>query len=121
MNNAPRLLHFIVMMIVGGCLMSTSLVAVTADHKRLDLTFACAANNDLYATVSRSGCRCSRYKTPAEAIEKAPPSSGVLLLADGYPTSRLLVGPELIQRAADKHLRLYIEYPEGFPGQPLGP
>src|SRR5690349_12176734 len=104
-----------------GALMVPLSIAVSADANHLAVTFACAVGNDLYTAVARSGYRCPRYGTPEEAIRKAAPSSGVLLLADEYPAARLQIGPELMDRAAEKHLHLYIEYPEGLPGQPAGP
>lgn len=118
MNNLSRsvriLLFFTTLTLLN--LMSV----MTAAKQQMDLTFACEAVNDLYVAVKASGFRCRRYDTPSQAIEKAPPDSGVLLLADGYPAARLAVGPALMRRAEEKRLRLYIEYPESLPGQPDG-
>ena len=115
MDSPLQLLQFVLPALI--ILFSTT---ARADGRQLDLTFSCAADNDLYSALVLSGYRCSRYGTPAEAIGKARPSSAVLLLADGYPTARLAVGFALLAKAAEKRLHLYIEYPEALPGQPAG-
>ena len=88
-----------------------------ADDSHPALTFCCAVDNDLYTTLLRSGYRCRRFGTPAKAISKASPNTGVLLLADSYPDKRLVVDAEMLSRAAEKRLRLYVEYPDALPGQ----
>jgi hypothetical protein len=101
---------------VGVILMPALSVAVPASaDKALNLTFCCAPDNDLYVALRQSGYRCRRYTTAAEAINKATSSSGVLLLAEGYPERRTVVEPILLDRAEQKHLKLYIEFPQALP------
>ena len=85
------------------------------------LTFACAADNDLYGVLSADGAQQRRFATPAEAIAAAAEGTGVLLLADGYPTRRTPIDPAVLAEAARKKLRLYVEYPESLPDLKIGP
>ena len=87
----------------------------------LKLVFNCSPGNDLYSVLSKSGCRCPRYDTAAEAIGRAEPGDGVLILADGYPDAITSVDSTLLDRAAEKRLRLFIEYPGSIPGLEIGP
>ena len=82
---------------------------MAATPARAQLTFACAAENDLFKLCERA----KRFDTAAAAIEAAPASSGLLILADDYPQRRVNVPAELLDRAKLKKLRLYIEYPQG--------
>lgn len=84
------------------------------------LTFACAKDNDVYAAVTAGGTQAQRFDTPADAIAQAPAGTGVLLLADGYPKTRNTVDANLLAAAAQKHLRLFIEYPAALPGMTFG-
>lgn len=80
------------------------------------LTFACGERNDLYQSVVKGGSKPARYDTPGEAVERAAAGSGVMLLADGYPTARVGVDDAIIERARAKQLRLYVEFPQAFAG-----
>ncbi len=88
------------------------------------LLFCCQADNDLFRVLSDSGLRCPRHDTPEEAIGRAPADAGVLILANGYPEQTTPIEPALLDLAAAKRLRLYIEYPGSMPGleiaQPRG-
>jgi hypothetical protein len=70
-------------------------------------TFACTADNDLFRLVPGA----KRVATPAEALDAAPDGSGVLILADGYPRTRVDLPPGFFERAKSKRLRLYVEFP----------
>lgn len=76
--------------------------------------------NDIYRMLEASGQRLKRFDTPAQAVEAADEGQGVLILADGYPQNRTKVDSSLFQMAADKRVRLYLEYPEVLPGHHLG-
>src|SRR5690606_8554659 len=63
----------------------------------------------------------ARYDTALEAVREAPEGAGVLLLADGYPDQPLPVPAEVFEIAADKDLKLYLEYPaDGVAGLSVG-
>ncbi len=81
------------------------------------LTFCCSAENDLYVALGKT--RYPRFQTPYAAIENAAPGSGVLLLADDYPARRTALDPAGFDLAAQKNLRVFIEYPAAVPGLEL--
>lgn len=95
-------------------------MAVGAEGKSLNLVFSCKPDNDLYTVLSKPGSKCPRYDTAAEAVEHAAPGSGVLMLADEYPAGMTKVDQPVLDKAAEKKLRLYIEYPAAIPGLEIG-
>ncbi|NLX23010.1 MAG: hypothetical protein GXY55_15260 [Phycisphaerae bacterium] len=84
------------------------------------VTLACPADNDLYAALRRAGRSWPRYDSAEAAIAAAPAGGTVMILADGYPERATQVADDLLERAAGKQLRLYIEYPARLPGIELG-
>lgn len=88
--------------------------SVPAAPRRFLVT--CGDDNDLYRVLIRNGMECSRYDTAKQAVESAPEGSAVLILAGGYPATPTEVDPALLTRAAQKDLRLYIEYPASLGG-----
>ena len=82
-----------------------------------ELVLSGAADNDLFLALRNSGIDCERYDDPREAIDQASRGSGVLLLAQGYPDSTTPISAGLLQKAATKGLRLYVEYPGWLPGE----
>src|ERR1700741_1274266 len=91
-------------------------VATAREKNSPHLTFCCSEQNDVFNAVSGRGVRPARHDTPESAIENAPPKSGVLLLADGYPESGPRVSADALAKAKAKGLRLYVEYPDALPG-----
>src|SRR5688572_9866150 len=85
---------------VAVCHIIVALLAATSAHAHL--TFACAADNDLFKLCAGA----KRFDTPAAAIDAAPEASGVLILADGYPRQRASLSADLLERAKQKKLRL---------------
>ena len=94
--------------------------AYAADASKATWTFSCDAENDLYRLMRDQGLQCVRYQSPAEAINAAKEGSGVLILADGYPEKPTVVEPALFDKAADKKVRLYVEYPASLPELKVG-
>ena len=84
------------------------------------LIFCCRADNDLYRVLVEQGAKSPRVEDAAAAVAKASEGAGVLLLADGYPAKPTVVAPALLEAAAAKRLRLYIEYPSALPGLEVG-
>jgi hypothetical protein len=87
---------------------------------RRPLYFSCRADNDLYRVASSSGIACSRYDHAEEAVAQAPQGSGLLILADRYPTETSNVDSKVYQDATRKRLRLYIEFPSSVPDLSVG-
>lgn len=80
----------------------------------LPLVFSCSPQNDLYRAISMGGERYPRYENALQAVNHAPPGSGVLILADGYPENATPVDSTL-EYAAQRGLRVYVEYPATLP------
>lgn len=87
---------------------------------RLNLVFCCTAENDLYRVITAGGKSFPRHGSAAEAIHSAAEGAGVLVLADGYPQKTTAIGPDAFDSAAQKRLRLYVEYPAWLPGIEVG-
>lgn len=94
--------------------------SANAGQKQLNLTFACAADNDLFTALTSSGYRCRRCATAGEAIAAAPVGSTVLILADASSQQVGSVGRDLLKARVDKDLRLYIEHGPSEPTRPPG-
>ncbi len=89
-------------------------------QERPDLTFCCSADNDLYRVLDVNGTALPRFDDPARAIRAADEGAGVLILADGYPQKTTDVDDALFELAAEKELRLYVEFPGQLPGIDVG-
>lgn len=76
------------------------------------------ANNDLYQLLKREGFTIKKFATPDAAIQAAPNGAGVFIIANEYPKIDPVnrITQALLDAAAKKGLRLYIEYPAAFPG-----
>lgn len=82
-----------------------------------NLTFCCAADNDLYALLESKNVSCQRYGTPLEAVQNAPVGTAVAVLADGYPETKTDISVGVFDLAKTRNLRLYVEYPKGLPSE----
>ena len=122
--SAPR--SFAWLCVLGGTMamaLASPAVSEEANGSRkgpAGWTFACSAENDLYRILAASRLQCPRFATAAEAVRAAPDGSGVLVLADGYPDTPTAIAPAVFDEAAQKRLRLYVEYPERLPDMKLG-
>ena len=89
-------------------------------QKKNNIILSCNENNDLYQTLIQNNVPCHRYSMPKEAIENAGEGSAVMLLADGYPDTKTITDKTLFEKAQQKKLRLYVEYPSYLPGTETG-
>ena len=94
--------------------------AQTLGRDRLGVVFSCEEENDLYRAVCNAGENWLRFDTPEKAIQYAPEKSGVAILAQGYPQETTVVKAALLDLAAVKQLRVYIEYPTEVLGLRVG-
>lgn len=86
-----------------------------------NLVFSSTANNDLFQAIQNTtGQAYDRYTDPLAAVENAPAGAGVLILADGYPNATTTIQQQVLNVAAAKNLKLYIEYPDSVPGLSFG-
>jgi len=81
------------------------------------ITLSCSEDNDLYLTLTENNIECERYATPDDAVSNAHEGSAVMILADGYPGKTTMTDSLLFKKAAEKELRLFIEYPSFLPGR----
>jgi len=85
------------------------------------VTLCCSETNDLYRVLKDNDIAAARCNSPAEAVDAAPNGSGVLILADGYPTQTTEVAGDVLAEAAKKELRLYVEFPSKVGSREFGP
>ena len=108
--------------ITGLFFMMLSVITLNASgiKEPNSINLSCKKDNDLYITLQQNNIPCMRYDTPAEAINNAGKGTGVLVLADNYPEKTTVIPPSLYEKAREKNLRLYIEYPSYLPGITIG-
>ncbi len=104
----------VIWVLVAGC----ALQGTAAEGPRLVLR--CGAENDLFRVLTASGYACQRVESNREAAERAAEGGAVLILAEGYPAATTVIEPDVLEAAARKNLRLYVEYPAALPGVELG-
>ena len=96
------------------------LLATRAAVAAAPVVFVCNEENDLYQALKRGGIETVRHETPMRAAEAAAEGSPLLVLADGYPDSRVAVDGAFFKIAEHKKLFLYVEFPAHVPGIELG-
>lgn len=78
--------------------------------KQAMLNFVCRRDNDLFQVLSGMGHELPCFASIEEAVEKAGPGSGVLVLSSAYPKPEVPISHESLINAKAKNLKLYIEY-----------
>ncbi len=73
-------------------------------------------DSDLEKVLTACEIPVTYYQNIQDAFEKAPENSGLLVLAGGYPEQTTPIPDSSYRIAANKGLRLYIEYPANVPG-----
>ncbi len=84
------------------------------------LVFCGSIENDLFQLLQGEGFTMKVVNSPADAVLSAREGSGVIIVSDNYPESKVGIGLEVYKQAKEKHLKLYIEYPSAFPGISFG-
>lgn len=104
--------------IAGLLLVWCITVTATAQSLKKSISYYGGAKNDLYLLLKAQGYLVKRYNSPEAAIQAAPAGSGVFITADGYPVpdAKNRINEALLQTAAFRKLRLYVEYPSAYPG-----
>jgi len=106
-----------------GLITMALLLGVGAEVPAVDaasLGVVCESDNDLFAVLSANKIACRRFDSAGEAVRAAETGGGVLILADGYPGKTTTIDPSLLDKAAAKKLRLYVEYPAALAGLEVG-
>jgi hypothetical protein len=92
-----------------------------AESQPLNLVVACRAENDLLRILAAQEYEVLRVDSASDAVARAPEEAGVLILADEYPERPVALDAAVFDMAAQKKLRLYMEYPSYLPDLELGP
>lgn len=108
------------MRIILASLLVLSIGAHAVASQSGKFVLACAVGNDLFQVLTSNKIACERFDSAARAVKSAKPGSGVLILADSYPAQTTEVDPALLEEAAKKKLRLYVEFPSALPGIEFG-
>lgn len=108
-------------LLAGFCFAGLFTSVMTFADASPALVFCCKPENDLARVAAECGIAFTRYDTPGQTVFSAPEHAGVLFLADEYPAKTVFVAPECFETAAQKHLRLYIEYPAALPDMMVEP
>lgn len=95
------------------CLLLT--VASGYSQKKV-IGFCGSAKNDLYMLLKNEGFKVSKYNSAFEAVTRAPNGTGVIIVADNYPGKKTAIDGSVLETAAKKKIRLYLEYPSSLPG-----
>jgi hypothetical protein len=106
-------IHFILMNCMLICLL---MPGTSSCSGKTQLSFCGSDSNDLYLLLIKENLKPIRYSTPEEAINHAPEGTGVIMVSDSYPNMSVGLSPEIVEKAKEKQLRLYVEYPSSFPG-----
>lgn len=88
--------------------------------QKLPALFCARRENDLIEALHQSGYAPELAEDTFAAIARAENGTAVLILADDYPRRGTVLTPEMLELARQKHLRLYIEYPESVLGTATG-
>src|ERR1035441_7832064 len=88
------------LLLLSAALLSSASLAFAEKQSAAPLTFCCSPQNDLYLALAKA--HYPRFETPLAAIQSAPPGSGVLLLADGYPARQTALDPAAFDLAPGK-------------------
>ena len=85
------------------------------------LSFACAADNDLFRVASENGLNPKRFDSPQAAVEAAGEGDGLLLLANGYPAKTTALEAALFETGCPEEVAGVCEVlPAFLPGTAVG-
>jgi len=101
--------------------LSWLLAPIASGRGRASLVFSCPEDNDLYRTIASNMRPPLRCATAREAIRRAAPGSGVLILARNYPQAPEPFDEKLLGDARAKRLRMYAEYTAANHAQAFDP
>src|SRR2546421_10941592 len=100
-------------------LVALAIFTCIAGDASAELTICGSADNDLVRALPAADVL--RVQNPVDAIARAKNGSAVLILADGYPETQTALPADFFDRAREKDLSLYVEYPASLPGIQPGP
>ncbi|NCB26786.1 MAG: hypothetical protein EOM62_15145, partial [Bacteroidia bacterium] len=79
-------------------------------------------DSDLFRLLRENGVEVNAIESlrPNE-VKRLPDHGALLVVADGYPSSRTAFSEEIYKIIQKKSIRLYVEYPETLPGRGNAP
>jgi len=80
----------------------------------------CDSGNDVCSVLRHNNVDFLRFTSAREAVAQAGKDAGILILADGYPDRTTIFDTDLMDAAADKGLRVYVEFPSKLPDLDVG-
>ena len=86
----------------------------------MKLSLVVQGDNDLLGILPDAGVAFDRHDTLRDAVRAAPQSSGILVLADGYPETLTPIDLDALTDAREKDQRVYVEFPDALPYQAVG-
>ncbi len=90
------------------------ILLASANPPRPVIAFCGSSTNDLFRQLKKEGIPFKHYTNVSLAVANATAGTGLIITADEYPAKRLAISPADLERAAEKKLRLYIEYPDSL-------
>lgn len=80
------------------------------------LFYAGRQDSDLFRLLRENGVAVTPIKRlHPSAAKRLPDHAALLILADGYPSSKTVMSEEIYKIIRNKSIRLYVEYPERLP------
>ena len=91
-----------------------------AQIKKTNVIICSDGPTDLTAILDINNYKYKVYANPLTAVKSAKKNSGVIFIANNYPSKRLNIDESVLKLAVKKNLKLYIEYPETSTFIPVG-
>jgi hypothetical protein len=92
------------------------ILSVSATEVKREILFCGSPDNDLHLLLQNEGFSLLHFDHPSDAIDEASKGDILIVVADGYPDTRINLGGDFFEKAHTKSLKLYIEYPSYVPG-----
>ena len=73
-------------------------------------------DNDIVVLLRENHIPFQLFSSPAKAISKAHDKDALLLLADHYPSQKVVLSTKSKRKITQKNLRVFIEFPQSVPG-----
>ncbi len=89
-------------------------------EEKLPLCVIGSENADLCQALKQQDVRFRVSPTWQSALDSVTSGGAVAVLAEGYPEKTTDLPSDFFKQAAQKHLRVYLEYPGNIPGVAIG-
>lgn len=80
-----------------------------------ELVIVCDTDCDLYTLLIENNIEVNRFISLDKAIENSADQAGVIVIASDYPNTPVAIDNELLKKAKNKKMRLYLEYVDSYP------